>query len=143
MVGRGYIIPFHSAPPSHPPTPCLFNPLSRASPSGGDPSAPRPRGCRVGSPGSTGQGLLFPIFPGPQSQRGKGFHPILDLRDLNAFIIKTKLKMVTLASIIPSLAPGDWYTALDLKDAFFHISIALHFMGFPQPPGSLRSALLL
>lgn len=38
---------------------------------------------------------------------------------------KLKFCTVSLASIIPSLDPGDWYTALNLKDAYFHISIFL------------------
>lgn len=36
---------------------------------------------------------------------------------------KLKFSMVSLASIIISLDPGDWYATLDLKDAYFHISI--------------------
>ncbi|XP_026513435.1 uncharacterized protein LOC113407734, partial [Terrapene carolina triunguis] len=36
---------------------------------------------------------------------------------------RLKLCIVSLASIIPSLDPGDGYAALDLKDAYFHISI--------------------
>lgn len=31
--------------------------------------------------------------------------------------------MVTLASIIPSLYPMDWFSALDLQDACFHVAI--------------------
>ncbi|CAM4530575.1 unnamed protein product [Caretta caretta] len=31
--------------------------------------------------------------------------------------------MVTLGTIIPALDQGDWFTALDLQDAYFHISI--------------------
>lgn len=31
--------------------------------------------------------------------------------------------MVTLVSIIPSLAKCDWFTALDFKDSYFHIDI--------------------
>ncbi|CAM5140901.1 unnamed protein product [Natator depressus] len=73
----------------------------------------------------------------PQEFRGKGFYspyflilkakgglrPILDLRDLNSYIKKVKFRMVSLATIIPSMEPGDWYAALNLKDAYFHISI--------------------
>ncbi|KAG6937621.1 ORF I polyprotein, partial [Chelydra serpentina] len=73
----------------------------------------------------------------PQEFRGKGFYsryflvpkakgglqPILDLRNLNKYIVNLKFHMVSLATIIPSLDPGDWYAALDMKDAYFHISI--------------------
>ncbi|KAG6931685.1 ORF 3, partial [Chelydra serpentina] len=73
----------------------------------------------------------------PQEFRGKGFYsryflvpkakgglrPILDLRNLNKYIVNLKFRVVSLATIIPSLDPGDWYAALDMKDAYFHISI--------------------
>ncbi|XP_053901290.1 uncharacterized protein LOC128846308 [Malaclemys terrapin pileata] len=38
-------------------------------------------------------------------------------------MVKFKFCMISLASIIPSLDPGDWYAALDLQDAYFHIHI--------------------
>lgn len=49
--------------------------------------------------------------------------PILDLRDLNAFIKKARFHSVSLASIIPSLDLGDWYATLDMQDTYFHISV--------------------
>ncbi|KAM7172800.1 serum response factor isoform 1-T1 [Macrochelys suwanniensis] len=73
----------------------------------------------------------------PQEQKGKGFYSwyflipkakgglrsILDLRELNKFVKKLEFHMVSSASIIPSLDPGDWYAALDLKDTFVPIAI--------------------
>ncbi|KAG6935254.1 hypothetical protein G0U57_015306, partial [Chelydra serpentina] len=53
-----------------------------------------------------------------------GLRPILDLRNLNKYIVNLKFRMVSLATIIPSLDPGDWFAALDMKDAYFHISIS-------------------
>ncbi|KAG6938979.1 ORF I polyprotein, partial [Chelydra serpentina] len=50
------------------------------------------------------------------------------------YIVNLNFHMVSLATIIPSLDPGDWYAALDMKDAYFHISITpahrrfLHFV---------------
>ncbi|XP_065254396.1 centrosomal protein of 192 kDa [Emys orbicularis] len=52
-----------------------------------------------------------------------GIRPTLDLRGLNQYMVKLKFHVVSLASIIPSLDPGDWYAALDLQDAYFHIHI--------------------
>ncbi|KAG6935944.1 ORF V, partial [Chelydra serpentina] len=49
--------------------------------------------------------------------------PILDLRGLNKFMVKLKFRMLSLGTIIPSMDPGDWYAALDMKDAYFHIAI--------------------
>ncbi|KAG6938835.1 ORF V, partial [Chelydra serpentina] len=34
-----------------------------------------------------------------------------------------KFRMLSLGTIIPSMDPGDWYAALDMKDAYFHIAI--------------------
>ncbi|KAG6925231.1 hypothetical protein G0U57_015111, partial [Chelydra serpentina] len=73
----------------------------------------------------------------PQEQKRNGFYfryflilkakgrlrPILDLWERNKFMGKLKFRMVSLASIIPSLDPGDWYVALNLKDVYFHIAI--------------------
>lgn len=56
-------------------------------------------------------------------KRTEGWRPILDLRKLNKFLRKQRFRMVTLASIIPELDEGDWFTALDLQDAYFHIPI--------------------
>ena len=52
-----------------------------------------------------------------------GLRPILDLRDLNKFLAVRKFKMVTLESIIHLLRQGDWFMVVDLKDAYFHITI--------------------
>ncbi|KAG6932858.1 hypothetical protein G0U57_020428, partial [Chelydra serpentina] len=49
--------------------------------------------------------------------------PILDLRGLNKFMVKLKFRMLSLGTIIPSMDAGDWYAALDMKDAYFHIAI--------------------
>lgn len=36
---------------------------------------------------------------------------------------KLRFRVVSLTAIIQSLDLGDWYATLDLKDAYFHISI--------------------
>lgn len=38
--------------------------------------------------------------------------------------------MVTLSSIIPALEKGDWFSALNLQDAYFHVTIHLAHRGF-------------
>lgn len=48
---------------------------------------------------------------------------ILELRALNKLLKKIKFCMVTLASIIFLLEHRDGYTALDLKDTYFHFTI--------------------
>lgn len=52
-----------------------------------------------------------------------GLRPILDLRRLNRFITKRRFRMVTLQGVLPLLQKGDWFAVIDLRDAYFHISI--------------------
>lgn len=52
-------------------------------------------------------------------RKKEGWRPILDLRQLNVFILKLRFRIVILASIIPSMYTNDWFTAFDLKDACF------------------------
>ena len=51
-----------------------------------------------------------------------GLQPILDLRDLNTYLKPRRFRMVTLEAIIHLLKRGDWFV-VDLKDAYFHITI--------------------
>lgn len=39
------------------------------------------------------------------------------------YMEKIKFCIVTLSSIIPSLSQNDWFTALNIKNAFFHLAI--------------------
>lgn len=73
----------------------------------------------------------------PLQYRGKGFYshyfltqkknwgwrPILDLRTLNKFVQSQRFKMVTLGMRIPALECGHWFSALNLQDAYFHVTI--------------------
>ncbi|KAL0183542.1 hypothetical protein M9458_019238, partial [Cirrhinus mrigala] len=59
-----------------------------------------------------------------------GLRPILDLRLLNRALMKRPFKMITLKQILSHISPGDWFFSLDLKDAYFHIQIALHHRRF-------------
>ncbi len=52
-----------------------------------------------------------------------GLRPILDLRVLNVSILKLKFKMLTLRQIVSQIRSKDWFVTIDLKDAYFHISI--------------------
>ncbi|KAF7241227.1 Transient receptor potential cation channel subfamily V member 6 [Varanus komodoensis] len=66
-------------------------------------------------------------------KRDGGLRPILDLRALNRFITPKKFRMTMLQNILPLLGRGDWFASLDLKDAYFHISIHprhRRFLGF-------------
>ncbi|XP_067241145.1 uncharacterized protein [Chanodichthys erythropterus] len=52
-----------------------------------------------------------------------GLRPIIDLRVLNRSVQKLKFKMLTLKQIISQIRSEDWFVTIDLKDAYFHVSI--------------------
>ncbi len=54
-----------------------------------------------------------------------GLRPILDLRVLNDSVRQLKFKIVTLKQIVPQIRSEDWFVTIDLKDAYFPISILL------------------
>ncbi len=54
-----------------------------------------------------------------------GLRPILDLRLLNHTLTKRSFRMITLKQILSQIRPGDWFMSLDLKDAYFHIQVAV------------------
>lgn len=117
IVTHGYMIEFHSIPPentpvSTTPSPPLLEEISSllhkdAIEQVTDPSTP---------------GFHSRYFPVPK--KDGGLRPILDLRDLNLYISPRKFRMASLDTIIPLLQWGDWFVVIDLKDAYFHISIA-------------------
>ncbi len=50
-----------------------------------------------------------------------GLCPILDLRQLNRSVSRLKFKM--LKQVVSEIRSEDWFVTIDLKDAYFHISI--------------------
>ena len=57
------------------------------------------------------------------AKKGGAMRPILDLRGLNKYLKKLRFKMLTTSSLLSRVRRGTWFTSVDLKDAFFHISI--------------------
>ncbi len=57
------------------------------------------------------------------SQEGWVLHPILDLRQLNRAFIRLKFRKLTLKQVVSQIR---WFVTINLKDAYFHVSI------FPQ-----------
>ncbi len=72
-------------------------------------------------PAEMRQGFYSPYFIVPK--KGGGLWPILDLRVLNRALHKLPFKMLTHRSMIKCIQPQDWFAAIDLKDAYFHVSI--------------------
>ena len=56
-------------------------------------------------------------------KKGGAMRPILDLRRLNRYLKKMPFKMLTNASLLRKVRRGTWFCSVDLKDAFFHVSI--------------------
>ncbi|XP_041817854.1 uncharacterized protein LOC121624267 [Chelmon rostratus] len=59
-----------------------------------------------------------------------GFRPILDLRGLNRFLKVMPFHMLTVAEVLQVVARGEWFTSIDLKDAYFHVPIIPHHRQF-------------
>ncbi len=66
-------------------------------------------------------GFYFRYFVIPKI--GGGLRPILDSRVLNKHLRKYKFKMLSLRTLCQSIRQGDWFTSVDLQDAYFHIDI--------------------
>ncbi len=79
-------------------------------------------------PAERRQGFYSPYFIVPE-KRG-GLRPILDLRVLNRALHKLPFKMRTRRRIIKCIQPQDWFAAIELKDAYFHVSILLRHRPF-------------
>ncbi len=72
-------------------------------------------------PAEMRQGFYSPYFIVPK--KSGGLRPILDLRVLNRALHKLPFKMLTHRRMIKCIQPQDWFAAIDLKDAYFHVSI--------------------
>ncbi len=69
-------------------------------------------------PAEMRQGFYSPYFIVPK--KGGGLRPILDLRLLNRALHRLPFKM---CRMIKCIQPRDWFAAIDMKDAYFHVSI--------------------
>ncbi len=56
--------------------------------------------------------------------------PILDLRLLNRSAMKLKFKMLTIKQVVSQIRSEDWILTIDLKYAYFHISILPQYRKF-------------
>ncbi len=52
-----------------------------------------------------------------------GHRPVLDLRGLNQYLKVLPFKMIHTRIVMQSISAGEWFTSLDLKDAYFHVPI--------------------
>ncbi|KAL0198781.1 hypothetical protein M9458_007321, partial [Cirrhinus mrigala] len=73
-------------------------------------------------------GFYSPYFIVPK--KGGGLRPILDLRVLNPALHRLPFKMLMQKHIFRCVRPQGWFAAIDLKDAYFHVSILPHHRPF-------------
>ncbi|KAF7245178.1 Kinesin-like protein KIF13A [Varanus komodoensis] len=117
IVQHGYRIEFDIVPPSSPiwSTSCSLVLLYEIH------QLLRKGAIRQVLPSDGLHGFYSRYFTVPK--RDGGLHLILDLRNLNKFIVPKKFRMAALQNILPLLRREDWFASLDLKDTYFHISI--------------------
>lgn len=65
--------------------------------------------------------FISPIFFG--REKGRGHRPIINLRDLNGFMVYRHFKMEGINQVKDIIQQGDWLIKIDLKDAYFTIPI--------------------
>ncbi|XP_029973330.1 uncharacterized protein LOC115407110 [Salarias fasciatus] len=80
------------------------------------------RAICVVPPGQCQSGFYSRYFLVPK-RGGTGIRPILDLRALNKYLRTYQFRMLTHASLLRMVRRNDWFTSVDLKDAYFHIPI--------------------
>src|SRR5512146_2334697 len=71
-------------------------------------------------PAEMESGFYSPYFIVPKKSGGS--RPILDLRVLNRCLHKLPFRMLTQKRILRCVRPLGWSAALDLMDAYFHVS---------------------
>ena len=54
-----------------------------------------------------------------------GWHPVIDLKRLNAHIFTPHFRMFTISLVLSTVRKGDYVFKIDLQDAYFHVLIHL------------------
>ncbi|KAI2655953.1 Transposon Tf2-6 polyprotein [Labeo rohita] len=61
-----------------------------------------------------------------------GLRPIVDLRRLNRSVMRLKFKMLTVKQVVSQVRSEDWFVMIDLKDAYFYVSILSSAQEVPE-----------
>lgn len=59
-----------------------------------------------------------------------GFCPILDLRGLNRYLKVLPFPVLRTVDVLNAVTPQSWFTTIGLKDAYFHVPLALSHRQF-------------
>ncbi len=81
----------------------------------------RKEAIEVVPPHNTESGFYSRYFIVPK--KDGGLRPILDLRRLSCSVMRLKFRMLTIKQVVSQIRFEDWFVMIDLKDAYFHISI--------------------
>ena len=65
----------------------------------------------------------------PKPEKGV-YRPIIDLSELNKFLIVPKFRMDTLAKVVKDLCQGLWGTSIDLDNAYYSVPMAPEFQKY-------------
>ncbi len=121
-VERGYRIQFGSPPPRfNGMNPTLVGPEQDLVMEREVETLLRKEAIEVVPPRERESGFYSRYFVVPQ--KDGGLRPILDLHQLNRSVSRLKFKMLTLKQVMSQIKSKDWFVTIDLKDAYFHISI--------------------
>ncbi|XP_075336649.1 uncharacterized protein LOC142397191 [Odontesthes bonariensis] len=126
---HGYELQFRRRPPIHPVRMTVIRDPAKA------------RALAQGLYVLLGKGAIEPVDPQVHpggfystyflvAKKDGGFRPILDLRNLNRFLRVLRFHMLTTAEVLRTVSRGEWFTSIDLEDAYFHVPVAPHHRQF-------------
>ena len=121
-VEKGYRIQFGSAPPMfNGVTPTIVGPEQGLVMEQEVKALLEKEAIEVVPPQDRESGFYSRYFIVPK--KDGGLRPIIDLRVLNRSVMRLKFKMLTIKHVVAQIRSEDWFVTIDLKDAYFHISI--------------------
>ncbi|KAL0175067.1 hypothetical protein M9458_031035, partial [Cirrhinus mrigala] len=121
-VERGYRIQFGAPlPPFNGVSPTLVGPEQGLVMEQEVATLLRKEAIEVVPPHDRESGIYSRYFIVPK--KDGGLRPILDLRLLNRSVMRLKFKMLTIKQVVSQIRSEDWFVTIDLKDAYFHVSI--------------------
>ncbi|KAI2661633.1 Transposon Ty3-G Gag-Pol polyprotein [Labeo rohita] len=128
-VERGYRIQFGAPPPPfNGVSPTLVGPEQGLVMEQEVATLLRKEAIEVVPPHERESGFYSRYFIVPK--KDGGLRPILDLRLLNRSVKRLKFKMLTIKQVVSQIRSEDWFVTIDLKDAYFHVSILPHHRKF-------------
>ena len=116
---RGYRIPFHTHPPHAPPP--YQRHLTQEQVHIVDQEISHLLEKKAITLSTNKQGFCSRIFPVPK--KDGGWRPVLDLSDLNQYVITPHFKMESMINLKDLINPQDYLVKIDLKDAYLTVPI--------------------